>query len=200
MCGGSSDVPFRSPQDRVSTVTVDQNRIYSLWLIPDGEMHVHLSSSISTVALKLCTPIFEPHVTVVWGNLSSDEEAIGRAQAVAAAGRGMAIRLMAVVCEQTYFRAMYMPVEATPPLMALHHVAAKCFGLEGKDPHYRPHLSLVYGDLEQAAKERVAKGLDIRGGEEFFASRLRLVRTDGAVNTWSRVAEFGLGERPGSRS
>ena len=43
------------------------NYNYSIWILPDEDLYVYLSSIISKISLKYGGPIFHPHITVIGG-------------------------------------------------------------------------------------------------------------------------------------
>ena len=58
-----------------------------------------------------------------------------------------------------------------------------------------PHLSLVYGELDSAAKEELAGPLAPRRGERWRVDELQVVRTDGEPGEWRLLAGFPLSRR-----
>lgn len=49
------------------------NRNYSIWLIPQGEVHDNLLGIISAISKDFNSPIFPPHVTLI-GKIEGDED------------------------------------------------------------------------------------------------------------------------------
>ena len=79
--------------------------------------------------------------------------------------------------------------------MRARELAEKTFlpYIENKGP-FEPHLSLVYGDLDEAAKKDLAAGLDAVLATGFRAEALSLWDTGGPPSKWRRVGgPFELG-------
>jgi hypothetical protein len=58
-----------------------------------------------------------------------------------------------------FFRSLYLRAEPSARLTALHEAAGRALGLEPAP--YRPHLSLLYADLDEERKPAIAAGLGL---------------------------------------
>ena len=70
--------------------------------------------------------------------------------------------------------------------------AAAALGVR-PDPEYRPHLSLLYGELDEAAKEAIAHRIGRRWDEPARLDRLEVVKTEGGPESWTRSLSVRLG-------
>jgi len=164
----------------------------SLWLMPGGEAGGRLSALVDSLAERLGTTPFPPHVTLLSGiDAPSDEEVLATSRSLAGRLPPLAVRLAAVEGRAEHFRCLFARAAADAPLVSAHAAAARAFG-RTPDPAFLPHLSLVYGALEPDTKRRLAAGL--RGALEssFEARRLHVWRTEGRPGDWHELGSFGF--------
>jgi len=165
----------------------------ALWLVPEPEAGQALGRLIATLARRLGTPPFDPHVTLLAGLTRPAEEVARRAEGVAN-GIESALTLSLRTPEGTEepFRCLYLPVQPTFNLLAAQALARATFGVD-QEGSFAPHLSLVYGRLEAAQKVALASEVatELPGPTRF--DTLDVVRTTGPVSRWGRIARFRLG-------
>jgi 2'-5' RNA ligase len=160
----------------------------SLWLRLDLVLEARVSRLIRELAERLGTPVFEPHVTLLGGLTGSSDEILERAGRLAAETPAFSIRLGALGGQDEYFRCLYLEVEKTPELLDLHRRALGSFEARETGPFF-PHVSLVYGDLSRAEKDRLEATLETpKRACRSVALEARL--TDGEVASWRRLARF----------
>lgn len=163
----------------------------SLWLVPEGEVHGRLAALIDDLARRLGTPSFAPHVTLVGGILDAEPEVLARAADLARALAPVAIFLEGIDGSDDYFRCLFVRAGATEALRAAHGRAGRSFAHAGTSP-FRPHVSLVYGKLPPAQKQRLAEELAGSLPPDFLATGLEVVRTQGPPQDWRRLAALPL--------
>ncbi len=163
----------------------------SLWLMPDGASAERLSALVSSLAARLGTPAFPPHVTLIHG-LVRDEEAIvdltgGLVEHLA----GQSVSFGPVEAQPEFFRCLYLRVEPATSLRDAHALAAKTFGVP-PDADYLPHLSLVYGSLDAAEKDRIAAAAVAEVPPTITLTAIEVWRTEGPVGEWRLRRRFPL--------
>lgn len=168
----------------------------ALWLVPEPAAAQPIARLIATLAKRLGTPSFDPHITLLAGLTRPAEEVVRRTEGVATGIDGPLL-LSPRPPEGTDepFRCLYLPVGPTFNLLALQALARATFGVDPEGP-FEPHLSLVYGWL--APSERIALvgeiAAELPGRTRF--DTLDVVKTEGPVSRWSRIARFQLGGSP----
>ncbi len=164
----------------------------ALWLMPDGPSSERLAALVSALAARLGTPVFVPHVTLIHGLAREEAENVARARALARRLASQRVDLLPAEGREEYFRCLYLPVEAAEPLRAEHRRAAEAFGVP-PDPEYLPHLSLVYGRLDEAEKERIASSLVSELPISTELTAIEVWRTAGPVGDWKLRCRLALG-------
>ena len=175
---------------------------YSLWVVPTGKPYKSLKKKIAELSKKYNTPDFEPHVTVIGlGNASgaSESDVAAKAADLAKIIKPYRIRLKEIGFQDKYFRSFYLTVEQTFEVMDAgnkgRELYIEMFKKAPGDPEYFPHLSLLYGDMAAAAKEKIIA--DDLGGKRdsdisFKVSGLQLWVTTGKPDNWRFIKEFSL--------
>jgi hypothetical protein len=165
----------------------------ALWLTPEEETRAALASLIADLAARFGTPAFEPHVTLLTGLRLSGTEVVRRASALALEPLTLSLR-PAEGRNQT-FRCLYLPVVETLRLLHAVALARSAYGIQDEGP-YEPHLSLVYGILEQDEKSKLAKEISTSVPTSIRFAALDVVKTQGPVTEWRRLARFPIDRPP----
>ncbi len=162
---------------------------HALWLVPADPVRKRLAALIEELARAHATAPFAPHVTVLSG-LASE----GLADAAAALARTsppLEVTLTRVDGLPERYRALFLEVEGVA-LGATHARAAASLGVR-PDPEYRPHLSLLYGELDEATKGAIADRIGRQWNEAARLDRLDVVKTEGDPESWVRWLSVPLG-------
>lgn len=164
---------------------------FSLWLVPEGAWQARLARLIETLARRLGTPAFEPHVTLLGGAPGEEAQALAASAGLARALAPLELRLTSLDALDEYFRCVFVHVAESRELLAAHAAARVAFGA-AEPAAFLPHLSLVYGDLSPAAKAPALREAEGAVGMRLLVRRLELVRTQGTPAEWRRLAGWGL--------
>jgi hypothetical protein len=116
----------------------------ALWLMPNGPSSERLAALVSALAVRLGTPVFVPHVTLLHGLAREESELLSRTAALSKQLAGQPVVLGPLESRDEYFRCLYFRAGPAEWFLAAHARAAQAFDLS-PDPEYLPHLSLVYG-------------------------------------------------------
>jgi len=164
----------------------------SLWLMPEGEVGERLAARVATLAARLGTAPFPPHVTLLPGIEGlADGEVLAVSRTLAGGLRPLAVRLVGVEGRDEPFRCLFARASADTPLVSAHAAASRAFG-RAPDPAFFPHLSLVYGALGAKVRERLAAELRSEADAAFEARRLHVWRTEGEVRAWCEIGSFAF--------
>jgi 2'-5' RNA ligase len=173
----------------------------SLWLCPAGAVQARLDGLIQSLAARLGTPAFPPHVTLVGG--SSVPEATARDACADLAGQISPLRIRSAGLSESerFFRAVVIELDGSPELESARQAAVSA--LAAVPSPLRPHLSLVYGRLARQDRRAVVQSLaalrDLVGLEVEVVD-LELVLTEGPPAAWQGLARVPLaGRAPSSR-
>lgn len=168
---------------------------FSLWLMPEGESYESLTALVSGLAIRLGTPVFVPHVTLLAGLPGEEADLLPRAEALAARLPRLRVPLREIAGRDEYFRNLYVRADPAMSLRAAHGRAAEAFGRR-PDPDFLPHLSLVYGRLPRDERQRIAASVRPDLPVAFEATALHVWRTEGTVGEWVSRARFELSASP----
>src|SRR4051794_11169941 len=127
---------------------------YSLWLVPDGAADDVLHSVIDRLAAEHGGPSFPPHMTLLSGIVTTEDDVAERARRLAADNGPVTLHLDGIGTDETYFQSLFATVRPTPELVGLR-AAARAIFPEAPDP-YRPHISLLYGHPTPEIKQAIA--------------------------------------------
>jgi 2'-5' RNA ligase len=162
---------------------------FSLWIVPEGEVRHRLAVLIAELARRFGGPVFDPHVTLLAGRPGPAASVIAQAEEVMRGAETFPVRFVGPEVGDSYFRSLYLRVESSAELLAIHGAARDAFGRTEEVPFF-PHLSLLYG-----APPSPAVIAEVRLGvpDGFDARTVDLYSTEGEVERWHRVRRFRLG-------
>ncbi|MGC8878017.1 MAG: 2'-5' RNA ligase family protein [Anaerolineae bacterium] len=169
----------------------------SLWLIPDEEWRRLLSCIIARLSQQLGTPRFEPHLTLLSGIVMQHKDAANRAVQLASQLGAFEVVVRRLSHRDEFFRALFLEIERTPPLMDARRTACTIFDRE-RDGAFLPHISLVYGNLPAALKEKIIAQLtlELKLPASFRVYRVDLMGASSRLppSSWYCVASYVLGK------
>lgn len=161
---------------------------YHFFLEPTGAVQAVLSDAIQQLAVLSGGPVCTPHVTLLARIEGERDVVLEGAQALALELSPLHITLGDIGMEDAYFRALYLYAAGTN-LSQAHLKATRRVGISDGPPYF-PHLSLMYGNLDAATKERFLEQILIPTDLSWTADALHVYRTPGSVETWEHIASF----------
>lgn len=165
---------------------------YHLFLEPAGTLREQLQDTIASLAEEFGGPVFMPHVTVLGPFIpESESAAIEHAARLANACAPFMLTLGEAGMQDAYFRSVYLEVQESEALTALHEKAREILQAP-IGTTYMPHLSLLYGNYPEERKRAALAALGAGEDASFLADRIHLYRTDGAAADWVKVAELAF--------
>lgn len=163
----------------------------ALWLIPREPMFNLLAGRISALSREYSTPLFEPHVTLLSGITSQEQEILAKSRLLASSLKPVHVELGDVDYLDEYFRCLFFRIVSASPIMKAHHAAQKTFGLEN-EPAFEPHLSLLYGKLQLETKKKIAEDVGSLSGQRLELDHLELYRVSCTLDAWKCLEKFDL--------
>ncbi len=160
---------------------------YSIWLEPEGITRRRLKKIISSLSDQNGTVPFEPHITLLGGLMSAPKIIIKKIEELAQRHSPITLTLRSAGHTNNYYQAIFFKCVRNPNLTKLNR-EAKIF--LSKSSPYRPHLSLVYGELPKNQREKILS--DIKKislvNLTFTVKSLSLWQAKGPVKKWRRLA------------
>lgn len=164
----------------------------SLWLLLPREAHARFQALIARLSARLGTPTFEPHITLLGGIGGTEEDLRQRTAALARELAPFEARLLEATGLDEYYRCLFVEVALSRALAAAREAAGRRFDrLLGAG--FYPHLSLVYGDLEEGEKEKILDEIGRYFDETVRIEELALYETSVPPPAWRCVARARLG-------
>ncbi|MGO4170606.1 hypothetical protein [Bosea sp. TAF32] len=165
-------------------------QIHSLWLMASPSDEAMLSGLVGDLAGRFGTPVFAPHLTLQ-GDTAMPTAALERAIAAAAETVAAFSEPVALVeGSEAFFRSFYARFAISQPLAQLK----RALDPEGLDS-FMPHVSLLYGPVEAAAKAAAIAEVHARlAGRAIHFDRIGIV-TSGQeipIAEWRVVASVAL--------
>ena len=101
------------------------------------------------------------------------------------------LRLTGVSWGPAYYQCVFVDVAGDQELVRARDLAGSLFAVS-TPAHYRPHLSLIYGDVSVETRQRLAYELGSSLRVDLDACVLELWNVSGPVAGWSRVVREAL--------
>jgi 2'-5' RNA ligase len=162
----------------------------SIWLVPDGEPALRLHGLIAAGARALGTERFAPHLTLQGGVEGGLPRVLDVLTALAAVTPPLDVTLTAVSHSAERFRAVVLEAEASRPLLVLQQALRAALRPDDARP-FRPHVSLVYGELPEEARARFAETV-AEWPRVFRAQAVVGWRTAGPAPGWTPLLQVPL--------
>jgi hypothetical protein len=168
----------------------------SYWLIPAAPDKTPLAQMIQSLASRVNGPVFEPHVTLYSGPAESPGRIEEIVTEVAHGVSAPVLRSTALAHSAHFTKTLF--VEFAPD-DALARLAAKLKRLAAcpEDYELKPHLSLVYANVDQAQRETLARSVKVPEVIRFDSLKAVLTETSTTsrtdVEAWRVAAARSLG-------
>lgn len=175
---------------------------YCLWLV-SSSANASLSSLVRTLAPLVDGPAFAPHITLCApkgpARDSADLLTAALEDALASLPRGpMTLTLKSPAPGTFYYQCVLAPVDQAAGdaarLLVLNAKINEASRNERKETYF-PHVSLVYGDLDDGRKAEVVEGAEKAGRpwpKEIVFDQAVLVDCEGTAEQWKIVKAFNL--------
>jgi 2'-5' RNA ligase len=170
----------------------DDGTRYALWLLLPGEARERYAALIELLARQYATPRFEPHITLL-GDLTGEEAALAeQTRALARELEPFELRLLEAGYEDETYRCLYIYTAVSRALEYARERARERFGRR-IETGFVPHLSLVYGALDEDEKERILDRIGRYFDETVTIREIALYAIEGRPEQWRSVVRVPLG-------
>jgi 2'-5' RNA ligase len=158
--------------------------------VPEGADEDALQAIIARLAEEHGGPAFPPHLTVLSGIVTTEDDVVARARRLAAESPTVTLQIDGIGTDETYFQSVFATVTPTPEIVGLRAAARTIFP-EAPDP-YRPHISLLYGHPTPEVKRAIAAAWQGTLPSSVQAHAL-VVMTGHEVSAWRYALRAPLG-------
>lgn len=161
---------------------------FTVWLVPSGETGERLRELIEALARENGGPAFAPHLTLVGGLRGAGGELAAKLVGLGPTFRPVERRLQDPAIGDTYHQCVLLDVGRTEPLAGLRSAVQTALG--ARDSAFRPHVSLVYGDLPAERRREIAADPRVVSLEQevCWAERLERWAVEGPTDRWVCIA------------
>jgi hypothetical protein len=169
----------------------------SLWIRPQGAALEEIQRAMRRARERCGGPPAHPHVSILGGIELPADEAKRRLERLADGFLPFSVRLGRLDWYNEYFRCFFARVEAGPELLSLYRRAQEVFEINPRDA-YEPHVSLIYGEVDEQKKKDLAVDLGGMLDVSFQANGLCLVDATGdvPVEQWHAIFEARFNGAP----
>ena len=138
-------------------------------------------------------PRFKPHLTLLSGIETTHADAELKLKHLASRIRPFEIRLGRIEWRHEYFRCLFISAIPSEELAAAKREAHEAFEMNPPPP-FEPHVSLLYGNIDEALKEELAAAAGGSLEVSFKAAAVRLVNASPGVpvTAWRTLSERPL--------
>lgn len=113
------------------------------------------------------------------------------AASVAAITRAFDVTFTDLADSDERFRCITLTTPADGPIVGLASNTAAALGIEPKDP-YEPHLSLVYGNLHDVARQTLKASVDIALPRTTLIDAISVVTINDDIREWTELGRWSL--------
>ena len=165
----------------------------SVWIPVAGPALDKVQHVIHVVHRRGGGPGFHPHLTLLSGAETTQADAELKLKHLALQVRPFEIKLGRVEWRNEYFRCLYVSAAMSEALAAARRAAYEVFEMNPPPP-YEPHVSLLYGNLDEALKKELAQEAGGSVDVAFEAAGVQLVNASPSVpvTAWRTLAERPL--------
>ena len=164
--------------------------MYSIWLMPSDRELVRYQNIIDEFSLQFDTAGFEPHITLFTGIETLTDEIIYQISVLAALTDSFELIFNELCLKNNYFQAIYLKPDFNDALLKMNEELTILF--PSVNYIFKPHLSLLYGNISKENKEDFLKQSDSTILGNFHATTLRIIKTSGEVEMWQTIEDFPL--------
>lgn len=158
--------------------------------MPHGDLYDLLRDLVESLAQRFDAPVFEPHVTLLGGIRSDNEQTlIDSCATIAEKTAPFELSLTQTDMTSEYYRSLFVRIREQGALTELYKEAVE--QLEGRT-EFMPHISLLYADLGRDEKADLIREIGKYWNETMTVRQMKLYDTTGQVRQWREVAVFNL--------
>lgn len=174
---------------------IDTNEVIvgAVWIRPTGDALDRIAKAIRLVHARGGGPQVQPHVTLLSGMETTRESAETKLKRLALRMKPFTIRLGRIDWRDDYFRSLFATVEPSEELAKAQRDAYDVFEMKPA-PRFEPHLSLLYGDIDETLKRELAAESGGSLNVAFDVTAVDLVNASRGVpvTAWRTIGERAI--------
>ncbi len=139
----------------------------SYWLLPSTAHRVFFQDIINTFAKTYEAPSFEPHVTIFSGAYIPQDNLEALLQQATNSIQRVRLRVDTLLYTDVFTKTLFVQFHPSPILTGISETLRHASS-EPSDYSLNPHLSLIYKQISEEAKQRLVSSLHIPQSEVTF--------------------------------
>lgn len=160
---------------------------FSLWLQPSKSDQEVLKKVILKLVKENRTPFFEPHLTLMSGDLDP-RDFLPR---IFNNFPPISVKIRVLTQSQRFFQAIFFEMAENRILKELRRQCLQELKMTGTN--VRPsHVSLLYGKFVKNERQAIMKTINLKLFTKIEFDKLSLVITEGAVEEWKKIKTIRL--------
>lgn len=168
-----------------------QDSNYAIWLRPSQSELDKLIKLISNLSHQYRTSPFPPHITLLSGFNSNLKTINAECEKISQAQTSLKINLRSIEYTEKYYMNLFILAEKEKQLLKLHNTLK--VKLKPKlDEEYIPHISLLYGKLDEAKQQELQLQLADRFPKTVHCERIDVYNCTGKESQWYLEESFSL--------
>ena len=172
-----------------------QERIIGYWLCPAEPVRSRFAELIGNLATQFEAPVFEPHVTIYVAK--AERENPGAVLKELVKGREpFRLTIRGLNYSENFTKTLYVQFAPNPELARLSEDLRRA-SVSRNDYELNPHLSLIYKEMDEEMKRRLAGSITLSFTEVTFDGVKAIIspaeiKSREDVEAWRVVAEQNL--------
>jgi len=131
------------------------------------------------------TPEFKPHVTLAEAGNRMELKSMKRvADRIAGSYSPIITRVDKIAWESHPYRCLYIKIKENESLLQMRREVLWLTERGWKDTLYNPHISLLYGSLNQQEKRKLAEEIDVSERWEIELNQIAIYHVSGTPEGW----------------
>ncbi len=161
----------------------------SLWLTPSKKDTVFYQRAIQKLSKRFDTPVFEPHITLCSIDEWTEERKTTFENFIKNKQK-LKLRLNGLATLGTFFQCFYLKMAANERFIFLSRNIHTILNVEKSG--IIPHLSLLYGNLDQEQIQDLMKEYQTYFNRRVIFDRIKIVKTGMDIENWSVEESYQL--------
>ena len=158
--------------------------------MPSDRELMRYQNIISEFSQEFDTPAFEPHITLFSGIENLTDDIIYQISVLAALTDIFDVTFSEIGLKSNYYKSIYLKPDSNKTLVKMNRELQEIFS--DISYSFKPHLSLLYSDASKKEKQDLLHKTNKPILGQFQATTLRIMKTDGNVESWKMVEDFPL--------
>ncbi len=171
---------------------------YSFWLLLSDKSEKIVSDWMNRFREAYPSPEFKPHLTLLGldyetaGYSFREEDLVNAAMSIASEARSFQLEMDGIDGNDHPYQPFYIQIKASNTLISLRNRLISQLNIQAKPETYNPHISLLYGKMDQKVRQSLIRDVSIRPSGKLASAGIGLIRVSGIPENWDMVHKSGF--------